>query len=260
MIEINTNPVEIILKYDVKVIGMPDIIYNYKWVLQSDYYYDPSLNNTSPVKNGVYMIDTNLGILYLGVDDEWIQPTNGTYDSEKSLTSEVVENVYIKDSNKIYLGVITNTWSQEISFFSGTIFDNNIYKSVYLDESLSIPYDINYAGNKYYIKSLDYISNQIKTIYTKNINYLVSANRTKTLKPDDMADLNNEFYINSRIVDNELLTMNLKVSKVNQNELLYKYKLIDNSNNLSINPNIKYYIQNIVIYLKIMNLFLEQYF
>ena len=69
--------------------------------------------------------------------------------------------------------------------------------------------------------NVDYISNQIKTIYTKNINYLVSANRTKTLKTNDMADVTNEFYIDTRIVDNELLSMKLKVSKVNQNELLF---------------------------------------
>jgi hypothetical protein len=252
MIEINNRPVEIMLKYDVKVIGMPTTTANSNWVLQSDYYYDPTLNKLSDVKNGVYMIDDDK--LYLGVNGSWTIPINGLYDSTiKNLNAPVVENIYIKNSNKIYFGIVTYTWSQEISFFSGTTFNTNIYKSVYLNENLSVPYKITLTSGKYYIESSNYISNQIKTIYTKNINYLVSAIRTKTLKTDDMADTTNEFYIDTRIIDNELLSMKFKVSKVDKDELVYKYKLIDNSTNFSINPILKYVIQNIDNSIKIIN-------
>lgn len=252
MIDINNNHMKIIVKYDVKLIGMPLITSDYKWVLQSDYYYDPLLNLTSTVKNGVYIIDTEK--LYLGVNNVWTEPNNGIYDNTKSLsTMPAIENVYIQDSNKIYLGMVTHTWRQEVSFFSGITFNSNIYKLIYLDETITTPYKISYNESAYFIESSNYISNQIKTIYTVNINYLTSATRTKTLKTDDMSDITNEFYINTRIVDTELLSMKLKVSKVNQDELVYKYKLFDNTTNLSINPLIKYNIQNIDNSINIIN-------
>jgi hypothetical protein len=250
MIEINNKLVEIIVKYDVKVIGMPITTTISKWVLQSDYYYDSTLTKTSLVKNGVYIID--MGELYLGQNNIWIQPINGIYDSTiTTILSPVLENTYIKVSDKIYFGVVNYIWSQEISFI--TTFNNNIYKSVYLDEKLNISYKINYINNKYYIESPNYISNQIKTLYTKNINYLVSAIRTNTLKTEDMADITNEFYIDTRIIDNELLSMKFKVSKINPDKLLYKYKLIDDSNIFSINPIIKYNIQSVDNSISIIN-------
>jgi hypothetical protein len=176
MIEKNDIPVEIICKYDVKVIGMP------------------------------------------------IMPT-----------------------------ISNNTWAQEISFFSGYTFNYDIYKIIYLDESFSQSYKIVYTNGKYYIVSPNYISNQIKTLYTKNINYLVSAIRPKTLKTENMDDTTNEFFINTRIIDNELLSMKINISKVNPDELIYKYELIDGTDNFTVNKTDEYYIQDVNNRINIIN-------
>ena len=148
---------------------------------------------------------------------------------------------------------LNNVWRQEISFFSGYTFNYDIYKIIYLDENFSQSYEIVYFNGKYYIDSINYISNQIKIIYTKNINYLVSAIRPKTLKTENMDDTTNEFYINTRIINNELLSMKINISKVNPDELIYKYELVDGSDNFTINKTDKYYIQDVNNYINIIN-------
>ena len=244
MIETNTNTVEIIKKYDIKLIGLPTVITTTTWTLQSSYYYNSSLNLSSSVQNDVYIIDTNK--LYLGTDNQWIQQINGTYNSTLTLTDPAISNIYINDGNQIYLGITTELWSQEISFFSTSpTFDYNLYNQVYLNESYQIPYTIFVSSNKFYINSSKYISNQIQTIYTKNINYLVSAIRTKTIKSEYMEDKKNEFYISTRIINTEALEMNIYVSVSNLEELSYKYKLIDNSTNFSLNILNTYFINDL---------------
>jgi hypothetical protein len=70
----------------------------------------------------------------------------------------------------------------------------------------------------------------IKEIYTKNINWLKSATRdTYTKKQKSLNDGSIEFYINSRIMDTELLTQNIIISKISQDSLQYYYKLLDNT-------------------------------
>jgi hypothetical protein len=138
----------------------------------------------------------------------------------------------IKKYNIKFIGypIITTNYKQQVNFINPI--DIRIYNKVYINDKM---YELVYENSKYYIISEDYLSNNIKQVYTKNINWLINATKkTKTLKNNEL-DKSIEYYLKSQVTDKEYITQNINVSKLNTS--LYHYKLIDNSLNYEININ-----------------------
>lgn len=138
--------------------------------------------------------------------------------------------------------IIDNKFKQEIQFI-GNIINEFIYDKIYLEENDNINYLLitTLSPKKYFIISNNYLSNNIKTIYTKNINWINSATKQNRTKKDKLLNDNTiESYIDTHIVNQELLTQNIIISRVTFDSLQYYYKLVDGSTNFSFNQNESY--------------------
>jgi hypothetical protein len=82
---------------------------------------------------------------------------------------------------------INDEYKQEILFVNNKIVANQNEYEIYIDENLNTNYrlSIDEINNKYYIYSPIYLSNNIKSIYTKTTNYyksILKESRTKKNK------------------------------------------------------------------------------
>jgi hypothetical protein len=139
------------------------------------------------------------------------------------------------------------SFKHEIQFIGTNTFSQELYNTIYLDETLSQPYKIVGTG-PYYIMSPTYLSNEIKTIYTVLINYIDSATMSTVTKKDKkMAAKEIDYYIDTKIVNTEAILYNINLSKVSaaNNIYIFKYKLDDKMDNFKLNPNENYFIQYI---------------
>ncbi len=166
MIEINENVVEIIKKYNVRLVGIPNI-------------------------------------------------TNGKYYQEIIFTNN-------------------STISEPVNYL--------IYSTIYLDDKLEKEYSFIYDENdkKYFIISDEYLVNNIKYIYTKNINYMISSEGDTIKKNMLLEDPSIEYYIKSKNINTELLINNISLSKINPNNTNYYYKNIDDTINFKLTNNENY--------------------
>lgn len=142
---------------------------------------------------------------------------------------------------------INSTFKHEIQFVGPNTFSQELYNTIYLDETLSQSYRIVGTG-PYYIMSPTYLSNEIKTIYTVLINYIDSATMSTVTKKDKkMAAKEIDYYIDTKIVNTEAILYNINFSKVSAANNIYnfKYKLDDKLDNFKLNPNENYFIQYI---------------
>jgi hypothetical protein len=184
LIEINNNNVNIIKKYDIRLLNVP--------VIDGEYYKQE--------------------IEFIGYDS-----TNIPY--------------------------IPNDYTVDVS----------IYSFVYLDSLLQTSCEIIY-DDKFILKSQTYLSNNIKNIYTSNLNYLVSAERPKTKKTDKkMNDSSIEYFIDKRILDYEYLTCNVYVGKISPENSIYYYKLIDLTHTFSFPSSDEYKINQTYLGVKSIN-------
>ena len=118
---------------------------------------------------------------------------------------------------------------------------NNIFQNIYIDENLTKSCVLtveNEINKEYSIISSEYFSNDIKVVYTKLNNFLVSTNKNKYLKTDKSL----EVLINKNVLDVENLTLNLIVSKISPLNSIYYYKIIDNTNYFTLQTNQTYYL------------------
>ncbi len=150
-------------------------------------------------------------------------------------------------------------------FITTNVKINKIFKTVYIDSALTKSCVLTYQeinGTTYYfITSNEYISNDIKIIYTKLDNYLVSTSKSKKLNATKkLSDTTVSNYIEDDILETEKLTSNIIVSKINPNELSYYYLLVDNSKNFSLSSDQKYTIDkdnNVITYVNNNNRTIE---
>mgnify|MGYP000318272563 CR=1 FL=1 len=122
---------------------------------------------------------------------------------------------------------------------------NQIFQNIYTDDKLTNSCKLTVENNnkEYSFISSNYLSNDLKIIYTKLDNYLVSTTKNKKLKASRMLnDKSLEKLVNSNILDVENLTLNITVSKINSSKPIYFYKILDNTNIFTLQTNQTYYI------------------
>jgi hypothetical protein len=145
---------------------------------------------------------------------------------------------------------INNVFNQEIQFIGGNTFSYELYNTIYLDESLTQAYSIITTNINsilhYYIVSSSYLSNKLKTIYTILTNYLDSATMSQVSKKNKkLADNDLDYYIDTKLVNTEILLFNINFSRISNTNSIYKYKYVldDKLDHYKLNSNEKYFIQ-----------------
>ena len=140
---------------------------------------------------------------------------------------------------------IDNMFKQNIEFIGNNTFSYP-YDTIYTDDKLTKSYKIINDNNSYYIISPTYLSNNITLIYTSLINYMYSATMSNVNKKNaKLSDSSIDFYIDTKYINTEVLQQKIYVSKINNDNNIYKYKLKDNKTYFLLNPNEKYNIQYI---------------
>jgi len=145
---------------------------------------------------------------------------------------------------------VNNNFNQEIQFIGANTFSYELYNTIYLDEGLTQPYSIVTTNInsilRYYIVSPLYLSNQLKTIYTILTNYMDSATMSQvTKKNKKLADPDIDYYIDTKIVNTEILLFNMNFSKISNMNGIYKYRYVfdDKLDHYKLNSNETYFIQ-----------------
>lgn len=124
-------------------------------------------------------------------------------------------------------------YTQEVQFVGSSTgkFSTDIFTEIYLEENSTEAFEIYKQNNRFFIKSDKYINNNIKLIYTKNPNYLLSSDmenrKIKTLFTENSYDPSIEYLINSNQINEELIVFDIKLSKINPEQNYYKYDLGD---------------------------------
>jgi len=133
---------------------------------------------------------------------------------------------------------------------------NQIFKYIYTDEKLTNSCKLTVENNnqEYSFISNNYLSNDLKIIYTKLDNYLVSTTKNKNLKTTKLInDKSLEKLVNSNVLDVENFTLNMIVSKISSSKPIYFYKTLDNSNLFTLQTNQTYYIDKNNLLIEFIN-------
>ncbi len=140
---------------------------------------------------------------------------------------------------------INNNYKQQIEFINDDVLDYISHTIVYIDEDLtkSVNYIYDPIIQGYYISSNQYMLNDITFIYSNTINYVNTCSRNSTIKNNLFSDTSIKYdYIDNNYI-NEYYVHKIKITKLV--DLDYKYELLDNSINFSI-ENIDNYRINII--------------
>jgi RNAse (barnase) inhibitor barstar len=146
-------------------------------------------------------------------------------------TPEIIDNLY-----KFYFIFISknekNIIDTIITAYENIIYINNIQYLIYFDVTKKL----------FYISSEKYISSDNIIIYTKTINYIDSVELiNKTKKNIITNDDNLSYIIDTQYNDKELYLHKMKISRLKIDGInKYKYKLLDNNNNISLSINENY--------------------
>lgn len=202
-----------------------------------------------PNKIKIYTdIDTSTNIFYLdrvipikiNSFGEFIYTNPSIIQSKKLI--EPIDNkiIFIKKYDIRFIGtpnIINNQYKQEIEFINklSEPIDYILHTYVYTDEELNNKcnyiYDSEY--NKYYLISDVYLTNDIKYLYTRIDNYILSTNKETAILKDIKI---NDITIKNDYIDYDYITeyyiQQINLSKVFK--LDYKYDLIDNSTNFTL--------------------------
>ena len=144
---------------------------------------------------------------------------------------EIVDNMY-----KFYFIFISknknNVIDTIIKAYKNVIYINDISYLVYFDT----------ISKLFYINSDKYISSDNIIIYTKTINYIDSVELINKTKKNIIAnDENLSYIIDTQYNDKEFYLHKINISRLNIDGInKYKYKLLDNTNNISISINEDY--------------------
>ena len=188
------------------------------------------------VSNSVFYLDRVIPIKinYFG---EFIY-TNLSITQSRNLIEQnknILELIKKYDIRFIGIPIIyNNLYKQQIEFLSSKVIDYILHTTVYIDDNLSktVKYIYDNETQGYYIISEQYILNTIEKLYTKIINYVSDISRNSSIKNKSFLDTSIKYeYIDDKYI-NEYLVQEIKVSKIA--DLDYKYELLDNSINFSI--------------------------
>lgn len=200
------------------------------------------IDNVNYLPNSSYYLDRlySIKVNYFG---EFVYNAQSIIQSINLLENNMNSIQLIKKYTIKLVGTpqITDKYKQKIQFIDNTIFKDILYNYIYLDEALTQKYLIVFENNMYYIISSQYLGNNITTIYTQLNNFLLSSMmQTATKKVKQLNDTNLDFYIDTKIVNEQWLIQNILVSKINQYKLDYKYMNVNSMNTYPLNSNETY--------------------
>jgi len=163
-------------------------------------------------------------------------------------------NINLYDTPDILISNNITTYKYKFKELNNGI--NQIFQYIYTDEKLTNSCKLTVENNnkEYSFISNNYLSNDLKIIYTKLDNYLVSTTKNKNLKTTKLLnDKSLEKLINSNVLDIENFTLNMIVSKISPSKPLYYYKTLDNTNLFTLQTNQTYYVDKNNLLIEFIN-------